>query len=533
MANNLTIQERLRAFLNKAIGGKYTNALLGALAAGDQFNDTNVLAMKQSLVIATAEDVYLEKTLASLGVVKPAEVGIDDNAFRELGVSTTNIKLVKNIFLQILELFYGEDAVKANIIANNPETYPLVDGMDLYILQDNQSSPLRIQFNAADFENIGAAKAIEIASVIAREAVAANSTIYAESYLDVQADLNYLQILSGTRGPRSAITITGGSSQNVFQFPALRPTTQQAGTQFTVTANGGPVKYTWTSGADPGLQNVQVGDYVNLKGTVFPSIQTGSFQIIAVVPNTLGSSYFEIDNPLVQGTLPPYTLGSADDVRFFNPQRNTIQNLTRVATLYEVNPYELVLYIPVTTLIVKRSLIGSWHAHHNSLDKTYLGSYTFNPKSGFSISQTSAPLGQQINAGQIYSVINTNGPTTDFPNSIGYLVFEYGTSNQEGPVRYLDTPSSETLLLDASYTFKKSHAPNSDVMYLNSTSPAIPNINGLDYATYLTGTGAGLVAVENLANQLAAAGIFLNILIVYPKGPGLQNVKDIYDGEET
>jgi hypothetical protein len=157
-----------------------------------------------------------------------------------------------------------------------------------------------------------------------------------------------------------------------------------------------------------------------------------------------------------------------------------------------------------------------------------LGSYLYNPKSGFPISQNSVPLNQIIDAGQVYTVISTNGLSTGFPDQIGYVVFDYGTSNQEGPVRYLGRPSSNTLLLDASYTFKKTHKQNADITLINSTKPYIPIGDGSDYPTYLTGTTAGRVAAENLSAQLAAAGIFLNIIITFPSGPGLQNVENVY-----
>ncbi len=102
MADNPTTFQRLRAFLNKAIKGKFTNALLESLAVGDDFNEQNILAMKDNLFVATAEKRFLDKLLASQGVVRPAGVGIDDDSFRNLAISTTNVQLVSNIFLEVL-----------------------------------------------------------------------------------------------------------------------------------------------------------------------------------------------------------------------------------------------------------------------------------------------------------------------------------------------------------------------------------------------------------------------------------------------
>lgn len=529
MSNTPSISNRIRSFLNKAIKGKFANALIDALAKGDGFNEQNIVALKDNIFIATAEQRYLDKLLASYGIVRPPGVGIDDKNFRDLAISITNKKLVTSIFLEVLELFYGEDAVKANVLSSIEEPYTLSHGMDLYIEQDGKEKPLKIEFKAADFKNIAAAQAIEIATVISREAVKNGYSLYATDYLDSTTGKKYVQVFSGTRGPKSYITIVGGSAQNVLIFPALKLTTQMAGTAFDVTINGGVVRYTWIGGPDPGLQNVEVGDYVNIKSPPFPSEHAGSFTIKKVVSDVVGLGFFEIENPIVQ-TTGSFVLSSIDDLRFFKPKKNTINDLKRFATIYEVNPYETVIFIPATTRIVKRDIVGAWHIHNDGADTSFLGSYLYNPKSGYLITKTSTVLGQKIEAGQSYSVIPV-GNSIDFKDEPGFLVFDFGTSNQEGPVRYLGRPSNNTLLLDAAYTFKKTHLLGSNVSFLRHPKPFTPSVDGLDYPTYLTGTIKGRIEAEKISKELAAAGIFLNIIIVYPNGPGLNNVKDVYSGD--
>ena len=102
MSQNPTMYQRLRAFLNRAVKGPNTDALLNAIAVGDQFNADNILAMKSNLLLATAEGRYLEKLMAGIGVTKPPGVGIDDESFRTLGITSTYTKLVPNIFLQLM-----------------------------------------------------------------------------------------------------------------------------------------------------------------------------------------------------------------------------------------------------------------------------------------------------------------------------------------------------------------------------------------------------------------------------------------------
>ena len=523
--------KRLRSFLNPSIRGKFTEALLHALAKGDAQNDANVLALKDSLFIATASETFLDRLLSGIGIIRPSGVGIDDDQLRRLAVSVTSKKLVQNIFLEILEQFYGEDAVKSNIISSKEEPYALADGMDLLIQQDGKP-PLRVEIKAEDFQNIAAAKAIEVATIITRAAALSGYTLYATDYLDAQTGKVYVQVYTGTRGPRGTIAIVGGSAQNVLLFPEVRLTSQMPGTQFTTSIEGDSVRYTWTGGPNPNLQFVEVGDYVNIKSPPFPPEHAGSYTITKVVQDVVGTTYFEVKNPIAQ-SMGTFSLAAADDVMFYRPKRNTVNDLVRVATIYEVHPYELVIYLPVTTKIVKRTLKGAWHIHKDATDHTYLGSYLYDPKTGFTISGISAKSAQTVNAGSNGEILTINNPTQPFKDEIGYLIFNYGTQLQEGPIRYLGTPSSNTLRIDPAYVFKNTHPVGSDIMYLHDTRPAKPNLLGDDYPTYITGTIKGRVYAEKLSKELSAAGIFINIVIVYPSGVGLNSVEDVYAPDIT
>src|SRR5271170_3010920 len=125
MAANLTTQQTLRNFLNPTITGNFANALIGSLAAGDDPNVQLTAAVQDQVFIATATGQYLEVLFARLGIVKPPETGIDDNTFRSLGVTITNNKLVTNVFLDILEDFYGQDAVSANVNSTSFQPFNL------------------------------------------------------------------------------------------------------------------------------------------------------------------------------------------------------------------------------------------------------------------------------------------------------------------------------------------------------------------------------------------------------------------------
>lgn len=678
-----TVIDRIRKFMNPTIKGKFTQSLLEALAEGDSFNDDNVLAVKENLFVATASEIYLDKLMAGIGFTRPPGVGIDDDLFREIGIKQTNNKLVTNIFLDVLEVFYGIDAVRSNVLSSNPQGYPLTDGMVLYIKVDKNPVPLTVIFKAEDFEDISMATAQEVASVISRYSFNANYTLTAEVEEDAETGLKYVRLISGTKGPNSSITVVGGDAQNVLKFPQVKDAVAKIGTQFSMSISGPYVRFTWSAGPSPGLSYVDPGDYVNIYGSGFSLTNRGTYTIENVQDGPLGQAYFEITNPnfaaqgpvtvngidaisgggtvsrtvnialsptgavrssgtvtittsaahgllagqqvkitgvdnstfngtftlltaggstftysqaganaasggglvtvsstiqaipsgavrlsgtttiqtisnhnlsvgqfvSIQGvgdssfngsftvaTTPTatsftYAQDQSNDVTFFSPKKSVVQQLPRYASVYEVNPYEIVAFLPATTRIVKRSLVGAWHIHDSALDKTYQGSYVFSPSSGFPISSTSTTLAEAIEAGELKTVgFGTN--TSQFPDQEGFLVIDFGTSNQEGPIRYLGRPSSGSWLLDPSYKFKLSHDVGADVTLIADRKPYTPKTDGTDYQAYLTNTIAGRTEAQKLIEGLAAAGVFLNVIIVYPKGKGLHDIEGyVYAGD--
>ena len=682
---NDDIKNNLRRYLNPVIKGNFTNALLEALAEGDRINKQNILAVKDQLFIATASGTFLEKLMAGIGVTKPTGVGISDDLFRTLGIQQTNSKLVTNIFLDVLETFYGSESIRANVLSGKPEGYVLQDGMTLIIGVDNNDTPLTITFSASDFTSIINASALEVSNAISRIAFNSGYTLTASTFLNPIDGQTYIQLLSGTKGARSSITILGGSAQNIFQFPLNRATTQSIGTQFSTSFSGSYVKFTWTSGPNPSLGFVDIGDYVNIYGSGYLPQNQGTFIISNIQDGPIGQAFFEIINPnfVVQGPVTLSGIGGAsgngkvtvssnisaipsgtvrssnivtvtttsphgfvtgqtvtiqgvdntafdgtfvitatplsttfqyfqigidassgnglasvsysiysspigatrsggvstittttnhnltigqlvtitgvddssfdgiffitgttsneftynqdisNDITFFSPEKQTIQKLSRYASVYEVNPYEIVIFLPATAKIVKRFIIGGWHLHNSALDRNFLGSYVFNPKEGFSVTKIGTSLTSPINVGSINTVLfGTN--TSSFPDQEGFLVFDFGNDNQEGPVKYLGRPSSGSLLLDPSYKFQKSHDVGADVRIIQDRKPYTPKSDGSDYQAYITGTIQGRIEAENLINTLKASGISITVIIVYPEGPGLSDVPGyVYAGDFT
>lgn len=676
------IYKRLRSFLNPAQKGKFVNAMLYALAEGDSINEANVMAMKDQLFIMTASGNFLEKLIAKLGIIKPPGIGISDDLFRQMAITITNSKLVTNVFLDVLEIFYGADSVRANMLSGLPQSFLLTNGDTISIKVDFNDTPLVVTFLDEDFEDITQATAEEVAAVISRTAFNSGYTLTAQTYVDVSTGETYVQLLSGSRGPRSGITILGGQAQNILNFSQRSQCTPLIGTQFSTSFVGSYVRFTWTGGPNPSLGFLNPGDYVNIYGPQYLASNQGTYTVVNVQDGPVNDAYFDIINPNFQvqgpatlnavsgvsgngevvatatiaqipsgavrssnivtiatnsahgfvvgqkvtianadnstlngtflilstptpttftyaqagenvnsgygtasvsyaiqslagavrnlgvttittttahnlqvgqsvaienvtnssfdGTVIITTVGSntftynqlaSNDVAFFTPIRQTIQSQARYASVYEVNPYEVVIFMPVTTTIVKRQLEGAWHVHASNVEKSFLGSYTYNPSSGFPVTQNFTTLTQSVNEGTIQTVgfgFNMSG----FPDESGYVVFDYGTSNAEGPIKYLGRPSSTSILLDPTYRFQKTHPVGSTINLLSSKSPYTPTTNGSDYPAYVTGTVEGQIQAQALIESLAASGIFVNVIIVRPSGPGLQSIPYVYSGDQ-
>ena len=138
--------KRLRSYLNPAIRGRNTDAILNSLAQGSLHLINNVEAVNDSLYIVKAEDKYLDSRLADRDIVRPDSVGLSDEVFRKLGIQVVNRKQVRDLILQILEVVYGEELTRASVASTNVEPYQLFDGDSLKIGFDDESQLNHLKF---------------------------------------------------------------------------------------------------------------------------------------------------------------------------------------------------------------------------------------------------------------------------------------------------------------------------------------------------------------------------------------------------
>lgn len=427
----------IRQFLSPFIDGDNAEAILGTLADEDQKLEELSVAVNDQLSISTSSDIYLDKQMASRGLpVRPAELGMEDLAFRDMGIQIDANKQISEVIHTVLSTFYGDEAVRAFSQSGLAEPYVLQDGMDLrFVLEDGIEQTCT--FQATDFANITQANAREVADVLTRFLRNNGYAGYALPFLDVETGDTFVRLFGSAKGPYSLVQVTGGEAQTVMRFPVMRGTELLANdTVWEITRTiGSTIRFRWSgSGSAPALDKVFVGDRVliygsqfkaaNLSGTFVvtnvrppqasPSYDSGWFEFekldftglrssqpnVAPPPNqaatpwsalvtypsgyvvSFGGKYYESLINLNIGNQPDtspadwvqtqatgvfYTLTLSQalyrDLMFFLGKKSTPYTQPRFSLAWEPSDSLLKIYLPATTKVVKRDLIGSAHVH--------------------------------------------------------------------------------------------------------------------------------------------------------------------------
>lgn len=520
--------KKLRAYLNKSIRGKNTDAILKALATGPVHLINNIEAVNDSLYIVSASERFLDQRLGDKGVVRPPEVGLSDEVFREIGIEITNRKQVRDLVHQLLRVLYGEIFTRATSPSFQAEPYVLEDGDNLIISFDDTQF-VEVVFAASQFQNINAATAQEVADAITKSIRKAGRTGAAFSR---EEEGNYKVVLiSSTDGPSSSVRVMGGKAQNILKFDQIRPTSGDSSTQWTLTQEaGGNIRATWTGGADPAIGRVKVGDYVNIYGSAFDLVNRGTFDIVTVQGGSVSASYVEYNNP--NGVAETTLQGAADAMLFFNAKKRILTTNDRYAAAFQTSPRTIEVFMPATTRIVRRDRKGAAHIYGDSTPSPagQEGPYLYDTTVGYVLSQNSASITEILNVSSD-SILFVDDASS-FPDSVGNLMIGFGTSHQEGPIPYISRPSSQTIRINPSYKFKKNHPIGSDISLLSTLSPPSPNKNGTDLPFFLTDSVAGRIYAENLIKEITATGIVVVIYILYPSDIGLGKWGDVDNSEK-
>lgn len=352
MAKNKTKIDRIHELLPGHFNSKTnTNwkALVAAIGEVDQDTANLVAEVRKQFFIKTASRPYIDRLAANNKISRPRLVGMDDPSFRDyIPVLSYKPKQVKLIVDQLLDIFFFKESTTTFLNAQNPSSYTLQDGWELEYSVDEYHSE-RIKFTTADFTNIAAATANEVVAAINRQ----SQYSFATAYYDSITKNTFIKLFTKTIGSKGSLRITGGRANISFRFNGFIDNAGNGiNTQWTVTKIGDLTTFEHIGGATPGLDKLEAGDIViiNIAGN------QGSFVI----------SNVDIANNKIQFTnlfAAPgsYTQTSVTDVKFLRPQKYVAYTNPRRAMTWETSSGEIVVEMPTSPPVVKRSLKGSWH----------------------------------------------------------------------------------------------------------------------------------------------------------------------------
>lgn len=175
-------------------------------------------------------------------------------------------------------------ATAAAVECATAETYNLTNGMTLEVKVDDESVAQVVTFNTADFANIAAATAEEVAAVINEDLAGARAT--------ATTTKTKVTITSDTKGTGSKIEVTGGTANAILNFSLVAV----AGTGNVVDISAVTfsevetiVEAAWTNGSGV--------DVTSVTGKVkITTVATGAAATLEVDASSTADTIFGIDN---------------------------------------------------------------------------------------------------------------------------------------------------------------------------------------------------------------------------------------------
>lgn len=159
-----------------------------------------------------------------------------------------------------------------------------------------------------------------------------------------------------------------------------------------------------------------------------------------------------------------------------------------------------------------------------------VGPYVWDSNATFVLSSVTAdilnPVVQGYNPKTLFIT-----PNNSVPNEEGFLIFDFGTEKEEGPVRYLFKPSDDVIQLDPTYIFKYNHDVGSGITVIRRKGNQIMGGFGAEKAFYVTDPTVARQILQDLLSDVKSAGIFLTYYIKYPNQ--LYGTLDVYQSGNT
>ena len=360
-AEEETADRVIRKHLSPALAGPNWDALIEALSQGDTINWDNARAAFDQLFKSSASGLYLDRLASNDGLVRPKDLGLSDELYRQLSIRLTNEKLTHNALRRILEVFYGRDASSAWVDTAEEGPYALTDGDTLDLLLDEKDL-VPVTFRSEQFTTISRATATEVAAVITKTLLDARiDEGIALSFVDPIAGGSKVKIYSPSLGLKSFVRVVGGTAQ-----PALKFSTHKEVYAGDVSGSG----YSWVFSAP--TQNVtrmvlttvgvplidvtslEAGDYVVVGPTATP-VPAGTYTVSSVSYQWSGPNFIQtIELAAVLGVTGSQAQVSNLAYTFFAATKKTVLNGDRTVVVAQSERGKIDVQFPATTQAVGR-----------------------------------------------------------------------------------------------------------------------------------------------------------------------------------
>lgn len=207
-----TVPKILRPAHNRVI-----SALLKALAASDDTIQAQIQEGKNQLFVRTATGQNLDRVANSLGVSRPATLGLTDEEFQELIPNLSlKPKQIKKSFYDTADVFWGPLFSRANITSINSGPWDVSPG-DYIDIQIDGGATQRIQVLSNEVDAPGAATTEEVVAILSR-IDGVTITVLTDS---LSGD-DFLNLRTDTPGSVGSVEILGTStmiSSSKLNFP--------------------------------------------------------------------------------------------------------------------------------------------------------------------------------------------------------------------------------------------------------------------------------------------------------------------------
>lgn len=589
-----TIPGFYRAEVNTILGG-----ILKAFGVSDDDIMVQLKNTKDQLYVTEANARDLEALGNNVGVDKSPELGLEDNAFRELiPVLSFFPKQVRQTIVALLDVFWGVGFTRPNLNSGNIEpfnfgpsslaggTANFVNGRkiikgtgtsfltsvspgeyikptgapgtsyqkvsavlddvtielssawtgDVAINADVEIGPIRtisyiadggtettIRFTPDFFTDLTAVTIDELTTAI-NDSPEHNVNITASKFIDPISG-SRLNIRTNTPGLQGAIQITGGDANTSGRLNF----TQEVQTETKVRVVE----------VNPNEIVIQIPSSVpvlrrSLRGSSHPRESKTVIQSNREVFNfaSLGAtSTLEVE---VEGTAYVVNFNHSQD--FEDPTGATVNEvatvinsqLTFLQALDSCNDYDTKRVVLQTTEGSAEYQVTGGTANAvlgfttdlqtdpDLIETAFPSAYIFDPVGQlFTVTGINSELTNQIVTGNVASAVNVDD-ASGFPNAPGRILFNFGRSQQEGPISYTARPNNNTLLIDASYIFQNTHDVGRKVNLI-SNRPSLPRLTGADYPVYVVGTQEARAAAQDLIRKLLAAGVVIRFIVEFPE----------------